>query len=107
MRAAGIAPSDIDTLYLAGGFANFINVENAMKIGLLPTIELDRVVKVGNAALDGARSALMSLATRTRLEKLADEVMHVELETMPEFFEIFVEGCLLKPMPTDLSSFDR
>jgi hypothetical protein len=33
--------------------------------------------------------------------------MHVELETMPEFFEIFVEGCLLKPMPTDLSSFDR
>jgi len=107
MRAAGIAPSDIDTLYLAGGFANFINVENAMKIGLLPTIELGRVVKVGNAALDGARSALMSLATRTRLEKLADEVMHVELETMPEFFEIFVEGCLLKPMPTDLSSFDR
>jgi len=106
MRAAGIAPSDIDTLYLAGGFANFINVENAMKIGLLPTIDLDRVTKVGNAALDGAKLALMSLATRTRLEKLTDEVVHVELETVPEFFEIFVEGCLLKPMPDDLSGFD-
>ena len=87
-------------------FANFINVENAMKIGLLPTIDLDRVTKVGNAALDGAKLALMSLATRTRLEKLTDEVVHVELETVPEFFEIFVEGCLLKPMPDDLSGFD-
>lgn len=107
MRTAGIAPSDIETLYLAGGFANFVNVENAMKIGLLPTIDLDRVAKVGNAALDGARSALMSLAARTRMERLADEVVHVELETVPEFFEIFVEGCLLKPMPDDLSSFNR
>lgn len=106
MRTAGIAPSDIDTLYLAGAFANFVNVENAMKIGLLPTIDLDRVTKVGNAALDGARSALMSLATRARMERLADEVVHVELETVPEFFEIFVEGCLLKPMPDDLSGFN-
>ena len=107
MRAAGIAPSDIDTLYLAGAFANFVNVENAMMIGLLPTLDLDRVTKVGNAALDGARSALMSLATRARMERLADEVVHVELETVPEFFEIFGEGCLLKPMPDDLSGFNR
>ena len=32
---------------------------------------------------------------------------HIELETIPEFFEIFVEGCLLKPMPKDVSIFDQ
>jgi hypothetical protein len=32
------------------------------------------------------------------VEELVRRIEHVELETTPDFFEIFVEGCLYKPM---------
>ncbi|MDG2351616.1 MAG: ASKHA domain-containing protein [Acidimicrobiales bacterium] len=107
MRIAGVDPIDIENLHLAGAFANYVNLNNAMEIGLLLPIDLQRVNKIGNAALDGARQALKSEEARNEMERLISEVTHIELETIPEFFEIFVEGCLLKPMPKDLSIFDQ
>ncbi|MBE7558129.1 DUF4445 domain-containing protein [bacterium] len=90
----GISPEQLSVYYLAGGFANYINVANAMKIGLIPTLPLQRVRKLGNASLSGATQALVSRARRAELEQLVTRIEHVELETIPEFFEIFVEGCM-------------
>ncbi len=107
MRIAGINPTDLESVFLAGGFANYIDLENSIKIGLLPKVEISKVKKAGNAALDGARQALKSETVRKKMEHFISEVIHVELETVPEFFEIFVEGCLLKEMPEDLSIFSQ
>ena len=59
----------------------------------------DRIAKVGNAALLGAREVLINRRRRARLEEVVKEIEHVELETTADFFEVFVEGCQLKPMP--------
>jgi uncharacterized 2Fe-2S/4Fe-4S cluster protein (DUF4445 family) len=99
LRAAGTNPREVDRLYLAGGFAHYVNVPNAILIGLLAAVPPERVVKVGNAALKGARIALLSRAKRAALDKLVRRIEHIELETTPDFFEIFVEGCQFKPMP--------
>jgi uncharacterized 2Fe-2S/4Fe-4S cluster protein (DUF4445 family) len=99
MRHAGVEPADIQRLYLAGGFANYINVRNAIEIGFLAPVAEDRIVKVGNAALAGAREMLLSRSRRLRIEELVKRIEHVELETVPDFFDIFVEGCQFKPMP--------
>lgn len=98
MRHLGVRPNDIECLYLAGGFANYVNVENAIEIGFLPPIPQDRIIKVGNASLVGARDALLSREKRASAEVLPHSVEHLELETTPDFFEIFVEGCQFKPM---------
>ena len=107
MRHLGIDPSDIDRLYLVGGFANYIDVENAIAIGFLPPIAPERAVKVGNAPLRGARRMLLSNTSRMLLEELIGRIEHVELETTPDFFDIFVEGCQFKPMPAKLAAADR
>ena len=99
MRHLGVGPEDIDTLYLAGGFANYVNVRNAVEIGFLAPVEEERVVKTGNAAVQGAREVLISRKKRAAVEALVKEIEHVELETTPDFFEVFVEGCQFKPMP--------
>ena len=99
MRTAGVEPGQIERLYLAGGFATYLDVRNAIDIGLIAPVAEDRVVKVGNAAIDGARALLLSKSKRRRAEEQAKRVTHIELETTPDFFEIFVEGCQLKPMP--------
>ncbi len=110
MRNAGVDPADIDRFYLAGGFATYLNVGNAIDIGLIAPVPEERVVKVGNAAVDGARALLLSTRKRRWAEELTRQVTHVELETTPDFFDIFVEGCQFKPMPatfSDLGSLPR
>ena len=36
LRKYGISPAQLKRLYLAGGFANYVNVDNAMSIGFIP-----------------------------------------------------------------------
>jgi uncharacterized 2Fe-2S/4Fe-4S cluster protein (DUF4445 family) len=93
----GIPLERIDRLYLAGGFARHLDVDAACRIGLVPDLPRDRILKVGNAALHGAAIALLSRTRRAELERLVRRVEHVRLETHPHFFEFFVEGCQLAP----------
>ena len=104
MREFGIDPSEVSKLYLAGGFANYVDVRNAIEIGFLAPVPEDRIVKVGNAAVQGAREVLLSLSKRQAIESLVKEIKHIELETTPDFFDVFVEGCQFKPMPQGTSS---
>ncbi len=89
---------EVSRLYLAGGFANYINVENALGIGFIANFSPANISKVGNAALEGATIMLLSKELRRRAEDLAWNITHVELESTPDFFDIFVEGCMFKPM---------
>lgn len=98
MRHFGIEPAQIDRLYLAGGFATYVDARNAIDIGMLAPVPADRIEKVGNAAVEGARIALLSDAERTRADELAQRIEHVELEQEPDFFELFVDGCRFEPM---------
>jgi uncharacterized 2Fe-2S/4Fe-4S cluster protein (DUF4445 family) len=100
MRHVGVEPADIQRLYLAGGFANYIDIRNAIEIGFLAPVPEDRIVKTGNAAHAGARQMLLSRGRRSEIEDLAKRIGHVELETVPDFFDLFVEGCQFKPMPS-------
>ncbi len=98
LRELGIDPADVDRLYLAGGFASYVDVENAVAIGFLAPVPTERVVKIGNASLQGARELLLSVRAREAAERLVSRIEHVELETAPDFFDLFVDGCQLKPL---------
>ena len=98
MRHFGIEPAELHRLYLAGGFATYVNADNAIEIGMLAPVPVERIEKVGNAAVEGARIALLSEAERERIDALAQRIEHVELELEPDFFELFVDGCRFEPM---------
>ncbi len=89
-------PADYTRLYLAGGFANYINIQNAINIGFIPDIPPDRITKIGNASLQGATIMLTNATKRQAIEELATRITHIELETNPNFFDHFVEGCQFK-----------
>lgn len=98
MRHFGVGPGDIDRLYLAGGFANYVDVASAIEIGFLAPVPEERIVKIGNAALQGARENLLSQSIRRNLERDVKAIEHIELETTPDFFDVFVDGCQFKPI---------
>ena len=96
LETTGTSPTDYTRLYLAGGFANYINIQNAINIGFIPDIPHDRITKIGNASLQGATIMLTNATKRAAIEQLATTITHIELETNPNFFDHFVEGCQFK-----------
>ena len=109
LRQLGVPVEQVQKVYLAGGFANYINVENAVAIGFIPDLSLGRIQKVGNASLEGATLMLLSRQMRHTAEEMVATIEHIELETTSDFFEIFVEGCMFQPMaaPEQGRSLDR
>jgi uncharacterized 2Fe-2S/4Fe-4S cluster protein (DUF4445 family) len=92
----GINFDDIDVFYLAGGFGCHLDVEAALRIGLIPDLPIHKVHRIGNAAIEGASLALLSQTNRAELEQLVRRVEHCRLESHPDFFDFFVEGCQFK-----------
>jgi uncharacterized 2Fe-2S/4Fe-4S cluster protein (DUF4445 family) len=94
----GIDFDQAERFYLAGGFGRHLNIDAATRIGLIPAIAADRMVQIGNAAIEGATIALLSRARRQELELLVRRVEHCRLETHPQFFDFFVDGCQFRPI---------
>lgn len=86
---------DLDRLVLAGGFAKYIDPANAMAIGLLPNIPLDRVENIGNGSLAGAYCALMDTSVVQRMNKISETIDVIELNTVPSFQSYFIEAMWL------------
>jgi 6-phosphogluconate dehydrogenase len=93
MRRLGVSADQIDRLPLAGASANALDVGNAQTIGLLAGVPPERVVRVGNASIRGARALLLSGRRRRELEATIGRIEHAELESEPDFFDLFVEAC--------------
>jgi uncharacterized 2Fe-2S/4Fe-4S cluster protein (DUF4445 family) len=92
----GIDFDDIEVFYLAGGFGRHLKIEASKRIGLIPNLPDEKIVQVGNAAIEGACIALLSRSKRAELEAMVKRVEHARLETHPRFFDFFVEGCQFK-----------
>jgi uncharacterized 2Fe-2S/4Fe-4S cluster protein (DUF4445 family) len=94
----GIRFNDIDVFYLAGGFGRYLTIESSKRIGLIPNIDDSKIIQIGNASIEGASIALLSMTKRKELEETVKQVIHCRLETDPSFFEYFVEGCQFNPV---------
>jgi len=90
----GLAAQDIDEVYLAGAFGNFIRKRMAKGIGLLPDIDSEKIKFVGNAAGTGARMLLASKDCRTEAERISTGVRYVELAGRPDFQQAFMMSML-------------
>lgn len=82
---------EIENIYLAGGFGHYIDADNAIAIGLLPDAK-EKVIKIGNGALAGARQMLLSQEKRKDAEEILKEIKHCKPNEEEGFFDAFVEG---------------
>ena len=94
----GIRFEDLDIFYLAGGFGRHLNVNSSKRIGLIPNIDDNKILQVGNASIEGASLALLSRTKRSELENLVKKITHCRLEVDPNFFDYFVDGCQFNPV---------
>ena len=77
---------------IAGGFGEYLNLENAAAIGLFPAQLLPRTRSVGNSSLEGATQAVLSQAAAHALACVTSECRYIELSTSAAFNEYYVEN---------------
>jgi len=98
MKHRKVQPQDLQKVYLAGAFGNYVDPQNAKIIGMYPDVPLERVECVGNTAGSGARIALLSLDARMTAEDLAKKIKYVELGADPAFQNEFLKATYLPHM---------
>ena len=81
---------------VAGGFGNYLNLQNAAAIGLLPKELLPVSVCVGNAALTGASMLLLNEHFIKKMQMLTSSAKCVDLAVNPLFQDAFVEAMLFE-----------
>ena len=92
LQEAGLKIHDIDSVMLAGAFGSYIRPESALRIGLLPLIERDRIIQVGNAAGEGAKALLISSKAREIAQDFVSKIRYVELAAHDDFQSMFLES---------------
>jgi uncharacterized 2Fe-2S/4Fe-4S cluster protein (DUF4445 family) len=93
----GISEKEIQKVIIAGAFGSYIDISNAVAMGLLPSLPQSRFLQVGNAAGIGAKVFLLSSSKRKEVEDLLSRIEYLELAGTPEFSKAFTQACLLEP----------
>lgn len=96
LQTAGLRPEEVDTLYIAGGFGNYLHLESAVAIGLFPKALARGTQLLGNAALAGAAQILQDGRCKETVQAIAKQAAAVELSGNPVFFANYMEGMLLQ-----------
>ena len=95
LTSMGMDPSVLEHVYVAGGIGSGINMKNAVTIGMLPDIDLDRFSYIGNSSLSGAYAMLTSTQSRQKVDELARTMTYLELSTESGYMDSFVAACFL------------
>ncbi|MFO0753115.1 MAG: ASKHA domain-containing protein [Thermodesulfovibrionales bacterium] len=99
----GFPLDTIEKVYIAGGFGNYINVERAVTLGMLPDIPKERFVFMGNTSITGAYLCLLSEELRKEAEEIAAKMTYVELSVSRNFMDEYMSALFLPH--TDLNQF--
>ena len=87
--------SVLEHVYVAGGIGSGINMENAVRIGMLPDIDRELFEYLGNTSLSGAYAMARSDCAVDKVDELASNMTYLELSTNPRYMDEFVAACFL------------
>jgi uncharacterized 2Fe-2S/4Fe-4S cluster protein (DUF4445 family) len=89
LEATGTSPEAVQEVIVAGAFGSFLNIQNAILMGLFPNLPNAQYRQVGNAAARGAKWILISRRARRRAQEIARNTRYLELTTYPKFSRQF------------------
>ena len=85
----------IDHVYVAGGIGSGINMKNAVNIGMLPDVELEKFSYIGNSSLAGAYAMVVSDQAIEKCAEVMANMTYLELSTYPGYMDSFVAACFI------------
>ena len=95
VKYIGTSMDQLDTLYVAGGFGNYLNISKAVAIGLLPDIPEGKIEFIGNSSLTGARMALLSETAFEKCIAISKSMTNIELSQYQPFMDEYIASLFL------------
>ena len=95
LEEVGMSMDMIERIILAGGFGSYIDLEKAMTIGLLPEIDPDRVIFIGNGSLMGARMSSLTNRIRKDVVEVTKKMTNFELSETPSYMDHYVAAMFI------------
>ncbi|TWH49191.1 ASKHA domain-containing protein [Sporomusa sp. KB1] len=103
LNIVGFELDGIEIIYVAGGFGNYLNIPDAIAIGLLPDLPIEKYKFIGNSSAKGACMALLSAEAWAEAQDVAGKMTYIELSVGNLFMDEFVSSLFIPH--TDLSLF--
>jgi uncharacterized 2Fe-2S/4Fe-4S cluster protein (DUF4445 family) len=93
--SVGIPLESVEQVLIGGGFGQYINIEKAVQIGLLPDMPWERFKFLGNTSLKGAYLALLDRRNQSEISEIANKMTYIELSADNRFFDAFTSAMFL------------
>jgi uncharacterized 2Fe-2S/4Fe-4S cluster protein (DUF4445 family) len=103
VQEVGFSIDKLKHVYVAGGFGNFLNIEKAVILGMLPDLPKERFIFLGNTSIAGAYLCLLSEKLRKEAEDIARKMTYIELSTSKSFMDEYMAALFLPH--TDMKLF--
>ncbi len=95
LKVAGLDFSTVEKFVITGGFGQYINIEKAIRIGLLPDIERSKFVYLGNSSIVGAYMALLSEKHRLEASHVCSQMTYIDFSSNPSYMDEFTSALFL------------
>lgn len=102
LKSTNYTLNDVDRIYIAGGFGNYLDAEKAILLGLLPDVHLNKFKFIGNGAVAGARLVLLSREKQKEVEEIFKKMTYLELSVSNTFMNEFTSALFLPHTDIDL-----
>lgn len=93
----------LENVYVAGGIGSNLGIENAIALGMLPDIPVDKYYYIGNSSMQGCYLALTLNEGKEKIEELSQNMTYMELSVHPAYMDAFISACFIPH--TDITLF--
>lgn len=105
LEEVGMDITMVEKVIIAGGFGSYVDLEKAMTIGLLPEIDADKVMFVGNGSLLGAKMSSLTNRIRKDVSAVTAMMTNFELSETPSYMDKYISALFLPH--TDINMFPK
>lgn len=95
LEQVGMDFSTVQQMIITGGFGQFLDIEKAVTIGLLPDIAREKFHYMGNSSIAGAYMALLSNTFRQQASAISNAMTYLDFSTHTKFMEEFTRAQFL------------
>lgn len=95
LKEVGLSLDVVERIYIAGGFGNYLDIDKAIMIGMLPDLPKDKFSFIGNTSIAGAYLCLLSDKMRAEAEDIAGKMTYIELSVSRGFMDEYMSALFL------------
>lgn len=96
LKESNLTYDDIEHVYIGGGFGNFMDVESAVNIGMIPKELKNKIKSIGNCAGKGAINYLINEKKQEEIINITNKCKYIELSQSKDFQEFYIDSIIFE-----------